>query len=153
MDKRRAALVKLGEKVRCPLRFQATGSVNDQQEENPPLAGVLEICGFSQWLEGIPLLFSEQELEMQMSCNAEDDGFRQWRLVPYPVWWVYLPRYWCRCKSNVEISEPRTQFILHISSINYTILTYTGISRNTTARVIRRRAYWFVFLGASGVAQ
>ena len=48
MDKRRAALVKLGEKVRCPLRFQATGfDVNDQQEETPPLGGVLEICGFS----------------------------------------------------------------------------------------------------------
>lgn len=48
MDKRRAALVKLGEKVRCPLRFQATGfDVNDQQEENPPVGGVLEICGFS----------------------------------------------------------------------------------------------------------
>ena len=47
MDKRRAALVKLGEKVRCPLRFQATGfDVNDQQEETPPLGGVLEIWVF-----------------------------------------------------------------------------------------------------------
>lgn len=52
MDKRRAAVVKLGERVRCPLRFQATEfDVNDQQEENLPLGGVLEICGFSQCLE------------------------------------------------------------------------------------------------------
>ena len=64
----------------------------------------------------------------------------------------YLPRYWCRWKSNVGISEPRTQFILHISSIHYTVLTYTAFSRNTIARVIGRRVYWFVFLGASGIA-
>lgn len=48
MDKRRAALVKLGERVRCPLRFQATGfDVNNQQEENLPPGAVLEIYGFS----------------------------------------------------------------------------------------------------------
>lgn len=47
-DKSRAALVELGERIRCPLRFLATQNLDsNEQKENSPLGEVSEICASS----------------------------------------------------------------------------------------------------------